>query len=980
MPADEEFRRRVAEREAVEGKEIPDNAVLNMKSNFVLPELEETFFKDVWYTELGPAEAHKIINSYNEEARSGGLTIMQGVRSFKIRNENKRNDQKIPLPGKKVKFDKSMKVIDANKSSEDKVQASTSSVSSQEIKTEPKIEPKTEPRAGQDSSGSTRAGKDGPGTTRTEELKRENRNQASGRGSSKDKHGRTDSKDRRRSRSRDRKRSLSRDRSRSERGKRSRSSDRRFDHRDRGRKRSRSRSRERSNQRSKEDVKPWSRDSGRGPSSRASSSATDRHSSLNRKPEPFNKDRSESTFNNRVSEGNNSGRGRGRGWGRGGLDGGRGGFDGRRGGFESGRSGFEGDRGGFDGGRSGVEGGRGGFDSGRGGFESGRGGFIGGRGGFEGGRGGFEGGRGGFEGGRGGFDGGRSGRFDGSHEGGRGGQEEGRRFTGDQWDQGGRQEAFGEGPASRGGAFPRDRSEGGQHGPRRSHDGEWSGPGPRSQAQREAELEPAGPGSRRGAIGLLGDPPQRENRFGSQSGYMDRNDRLSTGNYRDAGPRHDQDQQTGDNEFYNNKGNFSGNESWRNDGPARPANEDRYDRRPGGGEGPRNQDYGYSDGFDSRGRFDDDARNQFKETNYENSHFGQKGSTNAGLDNAMGGGGGGSSGVSASGPKIRDLDDEFAMRMEKRLEAYDDEPTHQDNWQERGGDNRDSWRPNDMGGAYYHNDRDLKPAGLSQHGRVAHSSWNTRQDLDGGRSDDRYSQQSTSSRPTAGFREDSYNYSRNDDTEYNAFGSRQDGYDLGSQAGHGKVDQAGRHPLSMSGEDFGNRNGATTGNGGGGRFEGREGIDHRHRSSPPRRAPPGWGQDKPGWNDQARSFEHENTRGQRFREEGPGGSQSLEKSDRSDIRPPPPKIPNWDTPAPQANTSARDSRFPITSDGRNIDMGYSVQYHSESFERPLSGQGGSRVKQAEEAPSSGFNARGGQDRLNFRATADERRTTKEESQ
>ena len=31
VPDDEEFKRRVAEREGLEGKEIPDNAVYNMK-------------------------------------------------------------------------------------------------------------------------------------------------------------------------------------------------------------------------------------------------------------------------------------------------------------------------------------------------------------------------------------------------------------------------------------------------------------------------------------------------------------------------------------------------------------------------------------------------------------------------------------------------------------------------------------------------------------------------------------------------------------------------------------------------------------------------------------------------------------------------------------------------------------------------------------------------------------------------------------
>ena len=60
VPRDDEFRRRVSEREAIEGKEIPDNAVLNMKSNFVLPELEEKFFEEVFYTEMGPEEAHKV--------------------------------------------------------------------------------------------------------------------------------------------------------------------------------------------------------------------------------------------------------------------------------------------------------------------------------------------------------------------------------------------------------------------------------------------------------------------------------------------------------------------------------------------------------------------------------------------------------------------------------------------------------------------------------------------------------------------------------------------------------------------------------------------------------------------------------------------------------------------------------------------------------------------------------------------------------
>ena len=242
MPPDDEFRRRVAEREAVEGKEIPDNAVLNMKSNFVLPELEETFFSEVWYTELPPEEAHKVINMYNEEARSSGLTIMQGVRSFKHRNENKRREQKIPLPGKHVPGDKKP---ETKKSSEDKVQASTSSVTNPE-KTEIKPEPV---------SASPRIG----------ELKKESRDltkkssKSRSRSRDRDRKGR-DSRDRRRSRSRERRRSTSRGRSNRDGNNRSWSSDHK-DGRDKGRKRSRSRSRDRNNQRFKKEpvISPWNK-------------------------------------------------------------------------------------------------------------------------------------------------------------------------------------------------------------------------------------------------------------------------------------------------------------------------------------------------------------------------------------------------------------------------------------------------------------------------------------------------------------------------------------------------------------------------------------------------------------------------------------------------------------------------------------------------------------------------------------------------
>ena len=64
VPKDDEFRRRVAEREAVEGKDVPDEAVLNMKCNFVLPEVEESYFTEVLYTELHPADSFQQASMY----------------------------------------------------------------------------------------------------------------------------------------------------------------------------------------------------------------------------------------------------------------------------------------------------------------------------------------------------------------------------------------------------------------------------------------------------------------------------------------------------------------------------------------------------------------------------------------------------------------------------------------------------------------------------------------------------------------------------------------------------------------------------------------------------------------------------------------------------------------------------------------------------------------------------------------------------
>ena len=58
----QEFKRRVAAREAVEGKEVPDAAVINMKANFVLPEVSRSLLI-------------KIINITSEDVFSGTVVI-----------------------------------------------------------------------------------------------------------------------------------------------------------------------------------------------------------------------------------------------------------------------------------------------------------------------------------------------------------------------------------------------------------------------------------------------------------------------------------------------------------------------------------------------------------------------------------------------------------------------------------------------------------------------------------------------------------------------------------------------------------------------------------------------------------------------------------------------------------------------------------------------------------------------------------------
>lgn len=68
-PSDEELKSRTEKREKEEGKDVPDDAVLEMKANFTLPAIGPSF-DDVMYTELQLIDSQNIVENYNKEAKA----------------------------------------------------------------------------------------------------------------------------------------------------------------------------------------------------------------------------------------------------------------------------------------------------------------------------------------------------------------------------------------------------------------------------------------------------------------------------------------------------------------------------------------------------------------------------------------------------------------------------------------------------------------------------------------------------------------------------------------------------------------------------------------------------------------------------------------------------------------------------------------------------------------------------------------------
>ncbi|KAM9452247.1 heterogeneous nuclear ribonucleoprotein U-like protein 1 isoform 1-T1 [Salvelinus alpinus] len=67
-PTEEDFKERTLRQTDEQGKDVPDQAVLEMKANFLLPEPSD-FLEEVVFVELQREEAYKLVKGYNEEGR-----------------------------------------------------------------------------------------------------------------------------------------------------------------------------------------------------------------------------------------------------------------------------------------------------------------------------------------------------------------------------------------------------------------------------------------------------------------------------------------------------------------------------------------------------------------------------------------------------------------------------------------------------------------------------------------------------------------------------------------------------------------------------------------------------------------------------------------------------------------------------------------------------------------------------------------------
>ncbi|ERE79372.1 heterogeneous nuclear ribonucleoprotein U-like protein 2 [Cricetulus griseus] len=90
VPNEEDWKKRLELRKEVEGDDVPESIMLEMKANFSLPEKCD-YMDEVTYGELDKEEAQPIVTKYKEEARK--LLPPSEKRTNRRNNRNKRNRQ-----------------------------------------------------------------------------------------------------------------------------------------------------------------------------------------------------------------------------------------------------------------------------------------------------------------------------------------------------------------------------------------------------------------------------------------------------------------------------------------------------------------------------------------------------------------------------------------------------------------------------------------------------------------------------------------------------------------------------------------------------------------------------------------------------------------------------------------------------------------------------------------------------------------------
>uniref|UniRef100_G3UFW8 Heteroous nuclear ribonucleoprotein U like 2 n=1 Tax=Loxodonta africana TaxID=9785 RepID=G3UFW8_LOXAF len=90
VPTEEDWKKRLELRKEVEGDDVPESIMLEMKANFSLPEKCD-YMDEVTYGELEKEEAQPIVTKYKEEARK--LLPPSEKRTNRRNNRNKRNRQ-----------------------------------------------------------------------------------------------------------------------------------------------------------------------------------------------------------------------------------------------------------------------------------------------------------------------------------------------------------------------------------------------------------------------------------------------------------------------------------------------------------------------------------------------------------------------------------------------------------------------------------------------------------------------------------------------------------------------------------------------------------------------------------------------------------------------------------------------------------------------------------------------------------------------